>query len=103
MIIARLPSMDDFKALIGTSFHVPFDNGVRVEMKLASVRALPVVAFPGRQRDPFMLEFTDSGAFGMLGNTYRIFSERIGWIAVHLTPVDPPGTVPIRRYRAVFT
>lgn len=103
MLLPRLPSMDDFKALIGASFHVPFDNGVRVEMKLVSVRALPIGEFPGRQRDPFVLEFTDTGDFGMLANTYRIFSERIGWIAVHLTPVDPPGTMPIRRYRAVFT
>ncbi len=79
---------------------MPFDNGARVTLVLNAARPLRVAPYPGRRRDPFVLEFVGDGQYGMLAANYRMFHESLGWLDIHLNPQPFQAGPPL--YDAVF-
>ena len=100
LIENRLLTVEDFRAEIGAAFYVPFNNGVRITLRLREVRSLQYASSVGRAREPFLLEFVDTGPFGFVTATYRVYNERLGWQLMRLSPGDWSAST--RIYRAIY-
>lgn len=96
-----LSTLADFEPLVGQAFVVPFDDGTERVLTLSSASVLPICDYPGRQRDPFDLRFTEKAETYLPQRTYYMVHPSLGNLEVFLVPVAEEGGQ--YTYQAIYT